>query len=64
MSDYQATIYDDVWRTMVNDFPELLISFVNELFATSYDKEARVVLLQDTHEQNSQDGEAEKRIRS
>ena len=62
MSDYQATIYDDVWRTMINDFPELLISFVNELFATSYDKDARVVLLQDTHEQNSQDGEAEKRI--
>lgn len=62
MAEYQATIYDDVWRTMVNDFPELLIAFVNELFATGYDDTCRVELLQDTHEQNRQDGVAEKRI--
>lgn len=62
MAEYQATIYDDVWRTMVNDFPDLLIAFVNELFATSYDETCQVELLQDTHEQNRQDGAVEKRI--
>ena len=49
--EYRATIYDDVWRTIVHDFPNLLVAFVNELFGESYSKAARVEFLQDTHEQ-------------
>lgn len=60
--EYKATIYDDVWRTIVHDFPNLLIAFVNELFAENYSKEARVEFLQDTHEQKMPDGTVEKRI--
>ncbi len=59
--EYKATIYDDVWRTLVHDFPQLLVSFVNELFAESYGKDARVEFLQDVHEQNQPDGSIEKR---
>lgn len=50
IGEYKATIYDDVWRTIVHDFPNLLIAFVNELFSESYSKDARVEFLQDTHE--------------
>ena len=42
IGEYKATIYDDVWRTIVHDFPNLLIAFVNELFSESYSKDARV----------------------
>ncbi len=59
--EYQATIYDDVWRTLVHDFPQLLVSFVNELFTESYGKDVRVEFLQDVHEQNQLDGSIEKR---
>ena len=59
--EYKATIYDDVWRTLVHDFPQLLVSFVNELFAESYGKDARVEFLQDVHEQNQPDGSIGKR---
>ncbi len=60
--EYKATIYDDVWRTIVHDFPNLLIAFVNELFSESYSRDARVEFLQDTHEQKMPDGSVEKRI--
>ena len=62
IGEYRATIYDDVWRTIVHDFPNLLIAFVNELFSESYSKAARVEFLQDTHEQKMPDGSVEKRI--
>ena len=56
IGEYKATIYDDVWCTIVHDFPNLLIAFVNELFSESYSKDARVEFLQDTHEQKMPDG--------
>ena len=62
IGEYKATIYDNVWRTIVHDFPNLLIAFVNELFSESYSKDARVEFLQDTHEQKLPDGTVEKRI--
>ena len=62
IGEYKATIYDDVWRTIVHDFPNLLIAFVNELFSESYSNDARVEFLQDTHEQKMPDGTVEKRI--
>ena len=62
IGEYKATIYDDVWRTIVHDFPNLLVAFVNELFVENYSKEARVEFLQDTHEQKMPDGTVEKRI--
>ena len=62
IGEYKATIYDIVWRTIVHDFPYLLIAFVNELFSESYSKDARVEFLQDTHEQKLPDGTVEKRI--
>ena len=60
--EYKATIYDDVWRTIVHDFPNLLVAFVNELFGESYSKAAKVEFLHDTHEQKMPDGTVEKRI--
>ena len=45
IGEYKATIYDDVWRTIVHDFPNLLIAFVNELFSESYNKDVRVEFL-------------------
>ena len=62
IGEYKATIYDDVWRTIVHDFPNLLIAFVNELFSESYSNDARVEFLQDTHEQKMPDGTVEKCI--
>ena len=59
---YHATIYDDVWRTLVHDFPTLLIAFVNEVFGENYSDGVRVEFLQDVHEQNTVDGRLEKRI--
>lgn len=59
---YHATIYDDVWRTLVHDFPTLLIAFVNEVFGENYSDGVRVEFLQDVHEQNIVDGRLEKRI--
>ena len=60
--EYHATIYDDVWRTLVHDFPKFLVAFINELFAENYSDNVRIEFLQDIHEQSQPDGGIEKRI--
>ena len=61
-TEYQATIYDDVWRTLVHDFPMFLVAFINELFSENYSENVRIEFLQDIHQQNQPDGGIEKRI--
>ena len=61
-TEYQATIYDDVWRTLVHDFPMFLVAFINELFSENYSDNVRIEFLQDIHQQNQPDGGIEKRI--
>lgn len=58
----QATPYDDVYRTMANDRPGLLIPVVNEAFQENYTKEEAVVLGKSEHYLKQQDGREEKRI--
>lgn len=61
-TEYQATIYDDVWRTLVHDFPMFLVAFINELFSENYSENVRIEFMQDIHQQNQPDGGIEKRI--
>lgn len=32
----QSTVFDDVYRTMVQKMPELMIPLINEIFHTDY----------------------------
>ncbi len=57
-----STPYDDVHRTMVNDCPKLLIPLVNEVFKEQYTGEEEVVLGNNEHYLEQQDGEEYKRI--
>jgi len=57
-----TTPYDDVHKTLVNDCPQLLIPLVNEAFHENYTGEAEVVLGNETHFMEQQDGESDKRI--
>ena len=34
--DYSGTIFDDVFRTMAEKFPELFVALINEAFGTDY----------------------------
>lgn len=49
------TIFDDVFRTLVEKLPQLVIPLVNEAFHTTYDKNTEIVQLRDEHQ--GKDGE-------
>lgn len=57
-----GTPYDDAFRTMTNDCPDLLIPVINEIFGTNYSIDAKVIFGQNEHFINTMDGDLEKRI--
>ena len=57
-----GTPYDDAFRTMTNDCPDLLIPVINEIFGKKYPNDAKVIFGQNEHFINTMDGELEKRI--
>lgn len=51
MSNVNNTIFDDVFRTMVQKMPELLIPLINEVFGTSYNENEPFRHLRNEHEE-------------
>lgn len=56
------TPYDDVFRTLLNDCPGLIIPVINEVFQEHYGKDARILLLQNEHFIKQPDGAEQERI--
>ena len=59
---YVGTPYDDVFRTVLNDCPALILPILNEIFHTEYTGEEKIVFKSNEHFLNQQDGKEEKRI--
>ncbi|MBQ6342399.1 MAG: hypothetical protein IJI41_04685 [Anaerolineaceae bacterium] len=57
-----STPYDDVFRTMMVDCPQLLLPILNEIFGKNYTGNEKIVFNQNEHFINQQDGAEEKRI--
>ncbi len=53
--------YDDVYRTLLEDCPQLLIPLVNEIFNEHFTKEDQVVFSKDVHMTKGQTGEPSRR---
>ena len=49
------TIFDDVFRTMIEKMPELVIPLINEVFGTNYP--ADISIIQQRNEHQTEDGE-------
>lgn len=49
------TIFDDVFRTMVEKLPYLAVPLINEVFSTSYPENVEITQLRNEHQQ--EDGE-------
>ena len=49
------TIFDDVFRTMVEKMPRLVIPLLNEVFGTTYPEDTEIIQLRNEH----QDGTGE-----
>lgn len=49
------TIFDDVFRTMVEKMTYLLVPLINEVFHTSYPKDVKIMHLRNEHQ--LEDGE-------
>lgn len=47
------TIFDDVFRTMVEKIPQLAIPLINEVFQTSYPENVEMVQLRNEHHQEN-----------
>lgn len=43
MSISDNTIFDDVFRTMLEKMPELVIPLINEVFGTDYPKDTPII---------------------
>ncbi|MCD7956329.1 MAG: hypothetical protein LUG93_11395 [Lachnospiraceae bacterium] len=54
--------YDDVYRTLLDDCPQLLIPLVNEIFHEKFTKDDKVVFSKDIHMMKGQEGEPSKRM--
>ncbi len=54
--------YDNVFRTLVNDCPKLLIPFINEVFQEHYSEETPIRFHPNEHFANQKDGKMKKRI--
>lgn len=48
------TIFDDVFRTMIEKMPELVIPFINEAFHSSYPKDTVLIQLRNEHLQEKE----------
>ena len=49
------TIFDDVFRTMIEKMPYLAVPLINEVFHTSYSEDVKITQLRNEHQQ--EDGE-------
>ena len=49
------TIFDDVFRTMIEKMPSLAVPLINEVFHTSYPEDVKITQLRNEHQQ--EDGE-------
>lgn len=49
------TIFDDVFRTMIEKMPYLAVPLINDVFHTSYPKDVKITQLRNEHQQ--EDGE-------
>ena len=49
------TIFDDVFRTMIEKIPYLAVPLINEVFHTSYPEDVKIIQLRNEHQQK--DGE-------
>ena len=49
------TIFDDVFRTMIEKMPYLAVPLINEVFHTSYPEDVKIVHLRNEHQ--LEDGE-------
>ena len=47
------TIFDDVFRTMVEKMPELTVPLINEVFDTDYGYEVEMAQLRNEHQDES-----------
>lgn len=56
------TPYDDVFRTLINDCSEMVIPLVNETFGEHFTGKEDVILHQNEHFLNQQDGSQEEKI--
>ena len=50
METHTATIFDDVFRTMTEKFPELVVVLINEVFGTEYSCKEPVVQMRNEHQ--------------
>lgn len=57
-----ATPYDDVFRTMLNDCPKLILPVVNEAFREHYYGNEEIIFAPNEHFLNRQDGQEQERI--
>ncbi len=56
------TPYDDVFRTLLNDCPSLIIPVINEIFGEHYTGNEQIHFLPNEHFINRQGGEEQERI--
>ena len=47
------TIFDDVFRTMIEKIPQLAIPLINEVFHTSYPEDVEIIQLRNEHHQEN-----------
>lgn len=56
------TPYDDVFRTLLNDCPKLIIPVINEIFKEHYSGTEEILFLPNEHFLNKQGGKEEERV--
>lgn len=47
------TIFDDVFRTMIEKMPYLAVPLINEVFHTSYPQDVPIIQLRNEHQQEN-----------
>ena len=47
------TIFDDVFRTMIEKMPYLAVPLINEVFHTSYPEDVKITQLRNEHQQEN-----------
>ena len=46
---FSSTLFDDIFRTMVENFPELIVAIINEVFGTDYPDDVEVLQYRNEH---------------
>jgi len=57
-----STLYDDAFRTLMNDCGKLLIPLINEAFGKNYTGDEKIIQHPNEHFINQQDGKSDKRV--